>query len=610
MKRTVIIAEKRPQALDYAKALQGKQKREKNAIVITDSPFFDGEIHLVYCRGHLMKQVIPDDFKKKWEFKNYPLPTIKAFDYEPIGTSQKELFNTIKSKVKKCSEIVIATDPEREGERIAWLVLNNIPDVEKKIIKRRWGSSLTPKSLQKDFANLKNASDTKNGYYEAESRAESDFLVGYNLSPVVTLAMKKNGLLKFNDKAMSVGRVQSPALFLVVANDRAIKNFEPQKYWQLMIQDKDNEVEFANNLKFGNHDLTKKIISELSHKNIYVKSVEVQDKTKQAPKLFNLGDLQTFCRKQYKLSKAEVLEIAEQLYLKKLTTYARTSSRYIGNSEFEYLLPALNKCKELATIDLNFEMPNTSPRKKYVDNKKVEESESHHAIIPTDMTSDKITDQKLSAKEQLVYNAIVHRTFLMFAEDNIYRQATVTLGVENDDLLFETRQKADVILGFKAHELNFDPAKVDSKKMKLVQDLQNQYKTNTKLSNIKILDVEKQTKAPSRITETTLSETYMENKYKLGTVATRTAIIDNLVDRGYVKREDKKGELYPTERGTALINFLVENKVEFVSPKLTSIWENDLAKVGQGVIEKSDFVKSVQIKINQIVANLKEKYQK
>ena len=222
----LILAEKPDQAKKYANAL-GNPKNDKGVWRVQSS-VLNAEVIVAPAVGHLVERINPYTNFENWEMANLPaLPD--GFAYEPKKDTIKR-FRAIKQAVKEVDAIIIGTDPDREGEAIAYRILELIPGALRKIKYRLWANSLTKKGLEQAFSSLKNPKDSVNYFHEADARGDADWLVGFNLSPFVTIKMKEEGYLDKKDHSMSVGRVQTPIVSLIVRNDEAIENFKPSPY--------------------------------------------------------------------------------------------------------------------------------------------------------------------------------------------------------------------------------------------------------------------------------------------------------------------------------------------------------------------------------------------
>lgn len=574
-KKILVLAEKPDQAKKYAKSLGNpiSDPKNKNVFIIKNSPYLKGEIHIVAARGHLLEYDIETP---KWSLDTLPIIP-KEFKFKVIDKDAdvKKRYNTIKKEVAKCDEIIIGTDADREGERIAWIILSTIPNGLKKTKYRLWINSLTSEAIKKSFQNLRPASETKNFYEEAEARSQSDWLVGINLTRLARLDMKQKGLI--NDEKITIGRVQTPVVALIVKNDYDIENFVPVPYFTVHLIDLENNILFSTkeDIKFADKNNAINFLNNLS-KQAIVKTVETELKEESSPALFDLNSLQGYCNKKFGFDSEETLGIVQSLYQKEYLTYPRTDSKYITHFEFEYLKQNFDSFKEF--LQFEFELKHSTPRKKYVNDSKVQE---HFAIVPTDLVKNPKT--LTNDKERKVYQEVIFRTMLMFAENYQYEQTKVE--IDNQNVLFQTKGKRIVDEGYKKYLSDFGNT-TQSKDILLP----NYQVDETLTVDFEVKD--KKTQCPSRITEASLIESLMAKKYKLGTTATRAGIVQNVLKKGYIKKNSKTSELFPTEVGKKLI-FYLQNQ-SLADPRTTKKWEEVLSLIGSGKIKKEEFIKNIQ----------------
>lgn len=578
---TVILAEKETQAAAYAESLGPASKKGK-VHIIKHTPYFSDEVHVIAAEGHLFEYGLPKD---NWDLDKLPLVDVSFKQTLKQDKVSKEIFKQIYQEVTAADQVIIGTDSDREGERIAYSILSHIPEGKNKVTKRLWVNSLTTRALQKAFQNLREPIETYNYYLEAEARAQSDWLVGMNLSPLVTLELQKRGRLpKGKGNSLSVGRVQTPGVRLICENDLAIQNFRPETYWKLQLQDKETEISFSNKEKYSDSELILAQARQLKAISI-VSSVEMEEKQRAAPHLFNLSDIQGLAAKQWGFEPTKTERLIESLYLKKYLSYPRTDTRFITEEEFDYLKNYLKSYQEV--INCSFESVNLEPRENYVNPEKVAKT-SHYALIPTENIPNLVT---LKPDERLIYEAVVRRTLLMFAAD--CRYSTTTVEVENQGLVFKTTGRQ-----------MFDPGWAAFSQQKLKGDIElPDYRVGDQIET-KVIIVEGMTKPPKRITESQLISDILP-KYGLGTQATRATMLQTIQDRGYITKDKKTGQLFPTNKAYLLIHYLYDN--EFASPETTGGWELFLSQIGEGEINPREFVDAIKEKLAAQIAVVKER---
>lgn len=578
---TVILAEKENQAAAYAESLGPASKKGK-VHIIKHTPYFSDEVHVIAAEGHLFEYGLPKD---NWDLDKLPLVDVSFKQTLKQDKVSKEIFKQIYQEVTAADQVIIGTDSDREGERIAYSILSHIPEGKNKVTKRLWVNSLTTRALQKAFQNLREPIETYNYYLEAEARAQSDWLVGMNLSPLVTLELQKRGRLpKGKGNSLSVGRVQTPGVRLICENDLAIQNFRPETYWKLQLQDKETEISFSNKEKYSDSELILAQARQIKAISI-VSSVEVEEKQRAAPHLFNLSDIQGLAAKQWGFEPTKTENLIESLYLKKYLSYPRTDTRFITEEEFDYLKNYLKSYQEV--INCSFEAVNLEPRENYVNPEKVAKT-SHYALIPTENIPNLVT---LKPDERLIYEAVVRRTLLIFAAD--CRYSTTTVEVENQELTFKTTGRQMIDLGW-----------VSFSQQKLKGDIElPDYRVGDQIET-KVIIVEGMTKPPKRITESQLISDILP-KYGLGTQATRATMLQTIRDRGYITKDKKTGQLFPTNKAYLLIHYLYDN--EFASPETTGGWELFLSQIGEGEINPREFVDAIKEKLAAQIAVVKER---
>lgn len=574
----LLLAEKPDQAQKYATAL-GNPKNEKGVWRVQSS-VLNAEVIVAPAVGHLVERINPYTNFENWEMANLPaLP--EGFSYEPKKDTIKR-FKTIKQVIKEVDAIIIGTDPDREGEAIAYRILELIPGALKKVKYRLWANSLTKKGLEQAFANLRTPTDSINYFHEADARSDADWLVGFNLSPFVTIKMKEEGYLNKKAQSMSVGRVQTPIVSLIVRNDEAIENFKPSPYWRLKLIDSEAEVIFSNDIKYQSQMEAEQVLQQLANTAV-VKTVTNEEKAQEAPKLYNLTNLQSEMSKLYHYDATKTKELVQSLYQKGYLSYPRTDSTLITTNEFAYLVDHIDEYQK--AINKQLETPNRSPRKNYVNDKKVVE---HYAIIPTETIPDL---SELNDDEKIIYQKVVFRTLLMFTPDYRYQSTSVVL--DNHGLEFKATGTITKDKGWRAY---FAVKKED-------KELPHYQEGQEVIVDCNLL--EEMTKPPTRITEQILLKKLLP-KYHLGTSATRDGMIDLIQDKGYVTKNKKTGQFFPTERGRLLIHYLDQLEIAYTNPETTGKWEEVLAQIGQGKIQKEAFVNKIKWAITKQIEKGKQ----
>lgn len=545
----------------------------------------NGQYIISWAFGHLLKLAESHDYDpalKEWSLSKLPIIP-EPFKLKPVqGTPAKQLAVLKKLMNSREIEVVInACDAGREGE----LIFRRIYQWSgcKKPVKRLWLSETTPAAVKKALANLREGSELDNLAAAAEARAKADWLVGINATRAFSVR---------HSAVLSVGRVQTPTLALVVAREREIRSFKPEVYWEIWATFQKNGGEtYRGKWVRGKTDrlFTKEEAAAVAHTIgpiAKVSLVEKKEAREQPPPLFNLNDLQKEANKKYGLTAQQTLDAAQTLYEKhKLITYPRTDSRHlteaVARDTLASRLAALKAVQEYKSLVP--EIPPV-PGKRYVDDKKVTD---HHAIIPTALKPDL---SALGKNERMVYDLVARRFLAMFYENACYTVTRVTTVCNGET--FVSRGRVELDPGWKTvygeHE-DQDAENAENNEDQVLPPLIEGEAVSVRKTEIS----EKQTKPPARFTEAALLAA-MENAGRLvedkemaetlkaaggiGTPATRAAIIETLIKRSYIER--KKKTLVPTHKGETLIDVVPE---ELKSVELTAQWEDGLQRIEKGL---------------------------
>lgn len=596
--KTVIIAEKPDQARKYGAALGTFNRKSGYLEGISD--VFPGEVYITWCVGHLVELAPMKEYDEKyakWKLEDLPfLP--KQFKYQS-KYSVKDQFNSMKKLLKGLTtndQIVIATDPDREGEAIAYYVLKllGIKDIP---IKRLWANTQEPTELKSFFKKLKDGKETYRYYVEAEARGKSDYLVGMNLTRLITLLLQNKGVR--TDGAFSVGRVQTPTLFMVYNREKEIENFKEKIYFDLVADGEKDSIKYQlkSDVRLDSNNEINEYINNhgLSSVAGEVKSVTVTSKTTKAPKLFKLGGIQKVGNNKWGYSLDQTLSYVQSLYDKGFLSYPRTDSSLITTAEFEYLKNHLDDYKSL--LNLTFDVKYTEPRKTYVDNDKVLE---HYAIVPTKTIPTQQQYDDLSDQEKNIYNAVVKQTLAIFADDYHYEQTKVEIAVS--EVVFKTSGNTPKIQGWK--NLSNDAEEEKTTTLPSFEEGEQ--------VELSIYGKEGRTKPPAYLTEATLGGEggLMETCGKkiedeelreslsagIGTPATRSAIVKNIIDKGYITVDKKK--LRTTDKGRLLCSALEGSLIS--SAEMTGKWEEKLKFISEGKETQQNFIEGIELFIQQL----------
>lgn len=597
----VILAEKPSQALAYAGAFQRSVKKD-GYFAITDD-LFQEETFITFGFGHLVELAPPGHYEDKWGKWNLANLPIFPAKYEfVVPKDKKKQFKIVADLLKAATTIIVATDSDREGENIAWSIIIKANAYKKnKTYKRLWINSLEKESIRDGFEHLKEGLDYIPYYQEARARQISDWLIGMNGSPLYSLALQKKGI----QGVFSLGRVQTPTLYLIYKRQLEIENFKKTPYFEVESDIKSSGGIFKGSLspakKFKDNEEVMSFLAKnqavVGVQDGQIANVEKRDKKTNSPMLYSLSSLQSKVNQLYKASASNTLKAVQSLYEAKLLTYPRTDTPYITNNEFNYLKEKLPTYKAFLGID--YDTPQTQPRKRYVDDKKVQE---HHAIILTKQVPSKERFSKLPSLQQQIYMLIAKTTVAMFLPDYQYLETVIDTKVA--EILFKSKGQVPIVQGWKQLFSKED------KKEKTVL-LPNVTVGEKILANIRL--VEKETQPPKPFTEGTLitamktaGKTVDDEKAQemlkeiegIGTEATRASIIETIKNRDYI--EAQKNNLFVTEKGKVLC-LAIESEPLLASAEMTAKWETYLKKIGRKEGDAEIFLANIQKFINHLI---------
>lgn len=601
---TVILAEKPNQALAYAQAFS-KQKKEDGFFKVED-PILKDETFITFALGHLVELDKPGNYKSEWEKWNLEnLPIIPNEYSYSVPTSKLKQFKIVKKLLNSSNTIVIATDIAREGENIAWSIIHQAGAYSNdKTYKRLWINSLEKEAIRNGFKNLKDGRDYLPFYKEAQTRQIADWLIGMNGSPLYSLYLQKKGI----DESFSVGRVQTPTLYMIYKRQIEIQNFVKKPYFELgaNITTK-NQQEFKTSLQPNVQFETKEELHNFIQSNktnlepgtTTVKNVETKEKKTNSPRLFSLSKLQTEANLQFKASASETLETVQKLYERKLLTYPRTDTIFITNNEFNYLKANLKSYIEFLGFD--GEIPYKDARSRYVADDKVQE---HHAIILTKQVATQSQLENMTDLEKNIYLLIAKTTVAMFLEDYTYSETIIDL--EINTMNFKASGKTPLNLGWKKLFKSSNSEEVEAILPVVAVNEEVTYQLEPKA---------KETKPPKFYTEGTLitamitagkmvenekDQEVLKEVEGIGTEATRASIIETLKAKKYIVVI--KNKLLVTEKGRLLCR-AVEKEPLLTSPEMTAKWETYLKRIGQSFpgVSQEKFLESIKKFIEHLI---------
>lgn len=591
MKKILVITEKPSVANDIAKVLKAKKNGD----------FYENDKYLiVFAIGHLVTLYEPEDYDKKyryWRIKDLPIIP-NEFKLKPIKEVEKH-FLKIKSLLNKneFEYVVNACDAGREGE-IIFRFIYKLSDSKIKV-KRLWLNALTEEEILKGFSNLRDGSEFDNLGKAGEARAEADWLVGINATRTFS---RKEGLL------LSIGRVQTPTLSMIVQREREIISFIPKKYYEINALFKKEKFKYEGKWIDENKDskIFDKNKFDLIFKKINVKEGIIEKIDKKVskilpPLLYDLTELQREANRLFGFTAQKTLSIAQSLYeSEKLITYPRTDSRYLPSSMKKDVVKIFKKLsnieqynsyiEELMKGELNF-------NKRIVDDSKVTD---HFAIIPTGV----LPKENLNRDKKLIFDLITKRFISVFYPSAEQLNLSILTIVNGEK--FKTEKKYITFSGW---------MRVYGKEEEEFKELPIKEKDIVEIEKVEF--EEKMTEPPPRFTDGTLLS-LMETCGKLvedeelkellkekgiGTPATRAQIIERLIEVGYIERENKN--LVPLPKGMKLIEALEAIPLnDLISPELTGEWEKKLLLIEKGILDYKSFINDIVEFTKKIVKDI------
>ncbi len=576
----VCIAEKPSVAREIASILGASKKHDG---------YFEGNGYVVtYTFGHLCTLLEPKDYKphwKSWDLNNLPMLPERFNTKVSNDSGIQKQFNIIKSLFDKAEVIINCGDAGQEGELIQRWVINQANYTGN--VKRLWISSLTEEAIREGFENLKEQEQYDNLYFAGYSRAIGDWLLGLNATRLYTT------IYGTGKQVLSIGRVQTPTLAMLVNRYKEITNFVPQPYWELQTLYRNTlfSCEAGRFLKKSEGEAFANKVKEAEFEVISV----VKKKGKEyAPKLFDLTGLQVYCNTKFGLSADETLKIVQGLYEMKLVSYPRVDTTFLPNDIYPKVPTILKKLTDYAPLTEELIGKKIRKSSKVFNDKKVTD---HHAIIPTGVQGN------LYGHQKDVYDIIVKRFIAVFYPDSDISNTTVKGKAEK--VPFKTTGKEIVTKGWRVvFEFGTTPKKTTEPNV--LPTFEKGEKGPHEPSFL-----EKETKPPRNYTEASLLRA-METAGKqvdddemrelmkengIGRPSTRANIIETLFKRKYIKRQKKL--VIPTQTGIDLID-LIDNQL-LKSAELTGLWEKKLKEIERGDYHASSFIKHMKKMVDQLV---------
>ena len=644
----LLITEKPSVAMEFAKALKLKNNRKDGYIES------DGWI-ITWCVGHLVTMSYPEVYDEKlkfWRLDTLPfIPT--DWKYEIIPNVQKQ-FNIVQKLLQRedVEEIYNAGDSGREGEYIQRLVYMMAKPNPKAQIKRVWIDSQTEEEINRGIREAKSQSEYDSLADSAFLRAKEDYLIGINFSRLLTIIYGKRVASKIKEDkvSISVGRVMTCVLGMIVAREREIRNFIKTKYYKIIGEFENDNNSFKaewkvneksaffespkiyNESGFKTEKDAKEFVRNLEGKKAIVTELKKSNQKENAPLLFNLAEIQNECTKKFKIKPDETLDIIQNLYEKKLVTYPRTDARVLSTAVAKEISKNLNglvkgykdaEVQELLKKMVTEKYSTNLTKTKYVNDSKITD---HYAIIPTGQGFENY--DKLPELQKKIYNVIVKRFIAIFYPPAEFNKVNVTINVENET--FIASGKVCIKQGY------LEVLKNQTKKVNNEQDVKKESNEETEnnldafknlkkgqellVKNYELKEAE--TSPPSRYNSGSLILA-MENAGKLiedeelreqikgagiGTSATRGEIIKKLEKIKYIDINTKTQIVTPTKKGEAIYDVINYSMPDMLNAKLTASWEKGLDMVSKKEIKPEEFmtklVNYINSKFNKLVVKI------
>ena len=571
-----------------------------------------------WCIGHLLEQAEPDAYDEKfksWKFEHLPIIPEK-WQLKPKSKTRKQL-TVLRKLVKQAKQLINAGDPDREGQLLVDEVISylGVSNTKTKNTQRLLISDLNPAAVKRALGKLRSNQEFVPLATSALARSRADWLFGMNMTRAYTIQGKKVGY----NGVLSVGRVQTPLLGLVVRRDQEIENFQSKPFYEVLahLTTNDNECFTAKwkpseacvpyqdeEGRVLSKKLAENVVSRITGQPANVDKVSSKEKKQAPPLLYNLSSLQIDCSKRFAMSAQDVLSTCQSLYEKhKLITYPRSDSRYLPREQHKLAPQILSAISQGASeLIEGVESPNPNLKSKVWNDSKVD---AHHAIVPTEKTPNL---SALSAREKQVYLQVARQYLAQFYPAYIFLETVVDVIIQNG--LFIAKAKQDKSLGWKA----LFKYQKDEKPKDTDKDMQSRLPSLTKgqpLECIKGELVEKQTQPPKAFTDATLLSAmtginrYVKNPEikkilkdtdGLGTEATRAGIIELLFKRGFLQRQGKT--ITSTQAGRGLINSLPESAT---TPDMTALWESNLDAISRKEMRYQAFMSPMLENLHNLI---------
>ena len=652
MGKKLLITEKPSVAMEFAKALKITTNR-KNGYLESENWI------ITWCVGHLVTMSYPEKYDEKlrfWRLDTLPfIPTEWKYEIIPAVANQFEIVKTLMQR-EDIEEIYNAGDSGREGEYIQRLVFMMAKPNPKAKMKRVWIDSQTEEEILRGIREAKDLSEYDSLSDSAYLRAKEDYLIGINFSRLLSIIYGRNLANKINEEkaSISVGRVMTCVLGMIVSREREIRNFVKTKYYKIVGEFGDETSAFKAEWKVNEksklfespklynesglkkEEDAKEFIRSLQEKKAIIKNLKKSKQKENAPLLFNLAEIQNQCTKRFKIKPDETLEIIQNLYEKKLVTYPRTDARVLSTAVAKEITKNLNGIarnykdeevqgyiKKMVEAKYSTNLDKT----KYVNDSKITD---HYAIIPTGQGYENYNG--LPELHKKVYKVIVERFLAIFYPPAEYNKVQLTVEIANEEEktveTFQASGKVCVKQGYleilkpndkknKKSTENAQNVENETKKEEN-NDKQNELEIFKKLKNGQEVEIknfelkEAETSPPTRYNSGSIILA-MENAGKLieeeelreqikgagiGTSATRAEIIKKLEKIKYIEINTKTQIITPTLKGETIYDIVNRSMPDMLNPKLTASWEKGLDMVAKKEIKPAEFMEKLEKYIN------------
>ncbi|MBP5498025.1 MAG: DNA topoisomerase 3 [Muribaculaceae bacterium] len=588
----VCVTEKPSVARDIARLLGANDRHEG---------YYEGNGYQVtWTFGHLCTLKEPADYTdlwKRWSLGALPMIPdrfgIKLIEDEGI----KKQFHVIETLIAGADEVINCGDAGQEGELIQRWVYQKAGC--QKPVKRLWISSLTDESIREGFSSLQPAEKFNNLYYAGLSRAIGDWILGMNATRLYTLKYRTG----YGQNVLSIGRVQTPTLALIVARQHEIRNFVPEDYWEIKTLYRDTTFNSTRG-RFKTEAEANQVIEQIKGMPLTIGDISKKNGKEAPPRLFDLTSLQVECNRKFSFSADQTLQLVQSLYEKKVTTYPRVDTTYLSEDIYAKvpdILKAMTPYSALTQPILGAKLPKS---KKVFDNSKVTD---HHAIIPTNVEPQTVA---LSRDEKLVYNLIAKRFIAAFYPDCEFSTTTVMAHVGEHEFRATGKQilkegwrvifakdKADADQSAGDDENQSMPLFVEGEsgehEPSLLKKATQPPKPYTEGTLLRAMET-----AGRAIDDEELRDAMKENG--IGRPSTRAAIIETLFKRRYITKVRKSLEATPA--GEQLIATIKNELLK--SAKLTGLWENKLRKIERGEFSAQQFLDELKTMVSDIVLSV------